>query len=165
MTMLDDHLRLSLIVLATVAATAALAIVIKPKRYLGHWKQLADHFSTTKVPSRYSFPDQRIYVGYLSQPRLFWFFWQRRYWQLDDGEYALFDIEFDNEGLWLHHKGDTESKCPAMMRIPWPYISLRKEYSNEVVLEVATAYAIDFRMPREVGDRCLQWMNGAHGAA
>lgn len=136
----------------------ALALVFKPTGFLGHWKQLANVFETHRNPSRFSFPNQRIYVGYLSEHRLHWFPWQRRSWQIDGGEYALFDVECDEEGLWLNHKGDTESKCPEMMQIPWPYINVRKEYENQIVLKVATEYFVDFRMERELGDVCIRYI-------
>ena len=133
--------------------------MFKPIGFLGHWKQLANAFEIHRHPNRFSFPNQRIYVGYLSENRLHWLPWQRRSWQIDDGEYALFDAECDTEGLWLKHLGDTESKCPEMMLIPWPYIDVRKKYENQIILKVATDYFVDFRMERELGDVCIGYIN------
>lgn len=77
---------------------------------------------------------------------------------MDGGEYALFDVECDGDGLWLRHLGDNPAKCAERMLIPWPYIHLREEYSNQVVLKVATGYFVDIRMPKDLGDECLQYL-------
>ncbi len=82
---------------------------------------------------------------------------------MDDGEYAVFDAESSEEGLWLHHKGDILSKCPRNMFIPWEYLELRKSYSNQLVLRVATEYFVDFRMPKALGEACLRRMDAIGG--
>ena len=151
----------SALVIAILIAVVVFAIMFKPTSHFGHWTQLAQIFETDRKPAKITFPDERLYVGYLSEPRFFWFPWQRRDWQMDDGEYALFDVECDTEGLWLNHKGQNRSKCPDMMLIPWGYIRKRKEYSNQIVLKVATEYFIDIRTPRNLGDVCLRYMQNA----
>lgn len=148
----------SALAIAILIAIAAFAIMYRPTSHFGHWAQLAQSFETDRKPARITYPDERLYVGHLTQPRFFWFPWQRRFWQMDDGEYVLFDVECDTDGLWLNHKGQDRGECADMMLIPWGYITKRKEYSNQVVLKVATEYHIDLRVPRHIGDRCLTYI-------
>ena len=99
-----DGLSTSLLVLLILGVVAVAAVAYTPTTFLGQWRKLADRYQTENSPKSVTFPDEHIMFGKLL-PLL--------PWRSDLGEYAKFDVELDDDGLWLLYDGPLPPKCPA----------------------------------------------------
>ncbi len=113
-----DDLSTSIFVLLILAAVAVAAVAYTPTTFLGQWKKLADRYATENSPRAVTFPNEHIMFGKVS------FIWGPR--RNDMAEYAEFDIELDNDGLWLLYDGPLAEKCPPRMFVPGNHIKYVK---------------------------------------
>lgn len=139
--MSDQTLETALIALAPLAILLALAFMFRPKSYTVLWRDLSATFGTDERPAKYSFREIPFY-----RPTTVtrWFFDNRHI-----GEYALFDVEIDDEGFWLKNDTPGDAKCAERMFIPWSRISFSKRKGNYCRYSIFASKPVDIVVPIE----------------
>jgi hypothetical protein len=134
------------IVLIVLAVVAVASVRYMPKDYFGSWKLLADEFTTQDRPKRLSWREQHIHV--------YSFAWTFR--GLMAGEYAKFDLEVSDDGLWMVYDGPQPHKAPDRMLIPWRYFRVKMEKPSKIFFEIAARRAVQIMVQRELGEAILR---------
>ncbi len=139
-----DDLSTSLIVLMILAAVAVAAVAYTPTSFIGQWRKLADRYETANSPQSVSFPNEYIMFGKLS--------FRLVPWKSDMAEYAKFDVELDDDGLWLLYDGPLPKKCPPRMFVPGDHIKYLRDKQDLYFFLVHANPPIPMTTKRELGD-------------
>ena len=145
--------------LLAISGVIAFALLYRQSRPFGQWARLSSYFSTDKSPSRYVYPRQTLFVGPLERAFFWQLPWSREHWVNTQGEYAVFDVECDVDGLWLRHLGEHRARVADMMLIPWEYIDKRRDLGHLITFRISTDYNIEIRLPRRLGETCLVYLS------
>ncbi|MEM7281376.1 MAG: hypothetical protein AAF438_07090 [Pseudomonadota bacterium] len=144
--------------LLAILGVIAFALFYRQSRPIGQWARLASHFLTDKSPDRYLYRRQTLFVG-PSERVLWWPLpWGREHWVNTQGEYAVFDVECDANGLWLRHRGEHRARVADMMLIPWEYVDKGKDLDRFIAFRINTDYHIEIRMPRRLAETCMTYL-------
>ena len=100
---------------------AGIALAYKPPDYLGAWKLLADAFATDKRPRKITFQDEHVFVGPNSLFNL----------KPSAAGFAQYDVEVDEEGLWLVYEGPEPQKSAPCMFIPGYRIKFERQKQTQ----------------------------------
>ena len=114
-----EYLQPAIMVLLILGAVLVAALAFQPNSFIGHWRVLSDLCGTENGPRKVSFPDEHVLVGGLSGG----------VWPLGVGraEFAKFDIELDEDGLWLLYDGPAPEKCAPRLFIPGTHVKYLKD--------------------------------------
>ena len=129
-----ENLSPTVIVFLTLAIVLAAALAYKPTSFVGQWQKLADKYQTSNSPRRITFPDEYIMVG-----RLLGGLWP---WRNDFAEYAKFDVEVDDDGLWLLYDGPLPERCPPRLFVPGTHVKYVKEKRDQFFFLLHADYPI-----------------------
>ena len=132
-----------LLVLIILAGVAVAAVMYQPTGYLGQWQKLARSFETDRRPLQAKFRNVAIqFGGGLS-------------------EFAQFDVEIDDDGLWLMHDGPEPRKAPANMLIPWSKIRHVKAKRKWQYFDVMADKPIPMGTDHELGAALMRRLGGS----
>jgi hypothetical protein len=134
----------SIIVFVTLTIVAVAAVAYQPSGYLGQWRKLSDRYETDRRPGRITYRGQHILVG-----RLFgsWIFW--RY---DLGEFAKFDVEVDDDGIWFLYDGPLPKKCPPCLFVPGKNVTYLRDKRNQFFFHIDAVNPVEITTRRELGE-------------
>ena len=143
-------MRVVLIILATVAFGA---VMFRPTSYYGQWRKLAQDFETERRPLTASFKNVAIRVGHGLRAMF-------TPWKRDLAEYGRFDVEIDDEGMWLLYDGPEPKKAPPSMLIPFARIQFVHQAGKWHYFEVYASQHIPLGMEHEVGAALMRRLEG-----
>jgi hypothetical protein len=129
-------------------AAAVLAVRYRPRGFSGEWVTLSRLFATEQRPKKFSYPRQRLFFSPI-MPR--WFAGSR----IASGEYCAFDVELNQEGMWLSYQGPEPRKCADCLFIPWSRIVNATKVGGLLRLRLDTRN-ISIDMPPELGAAALR---------
>ncbi|MDJ0910888.1 MAG: hypothetical protein QNI99_17035 [Woeseiaceae bacterium] len=138
-----DGLSTSLFVLMILAVVAVAAVAYTPTSFLGQWQKLAQKYETVNTPRSVTFPDEYIMFGKL-------FPWIP--WKQDLAEYAKFDVELDEDGLWLLYDGPLPPKCPPRMFVPGNHIKYLRDKHELFFFLIHADPPVPMVTKRELGE-------------
>ena len=118
------------IVFVVIGLVAAAAVAYQPSGFSGGWKFLASAFGSDSRPSSPSFRDEHIEVA----------------------GYARFDVEIDDEHLWMMYDGPSPAVCPPCMQIPLNKIRFERSAGSVFVFQIEAAAMVRLRTRATLGD-------------
>jgi hypothetical protein len=139
-----DFLASPLGVLAILAIVAVAAVTFQPAKYVGIWRQVAQHYETERRPSSTQFPGENVSLGL--------------------HEFARVDAALDDEGFWMMYSGPDPQKAPACVLIPWDCIRFRRISESRHNFQIRLKDPLEFLVSPELGaalERRSQRMPGA----
>ena len=129
-------------------AVAALAVRYRPRGFSGEWLTLSRQFATERRPKKFSHPHQRLFFSPILPG---WIAWSR----IALGEYCAFDVELDQEGMWLKYQGPGPRKCADCLFIPWSRIVNATKVGDLLRLHLDTRH-ITIDVPPALGAAALR---------
>ena len=138
-----EGLSTSVLVLIILAVVAVAAVAYTPTTFLGQWQKLATRYATERSPAGVTFPDEHIMFGKL---------FPLMPWKDDLGEYAKFDVELDDDGLWLLYDGPLPPKCPPRMFIPGNHIKYLRDKETLFFFLIHAERPIPMMTKRQLGE-------------
>ena len=103
-------------------AAAVIFMLLYPKRPEFFLYRLSESFGIDQRAVEYPFKKEWFYVrSALERGRLDYYFpWQ----------YAHFDVNIDNDGVWMSFVGPEPGKCAPSLFVPWSQIRFVKHWLN-----------------------------------
>jgi hypothetical protein len=138
-----------LLVGIVLVAVAALAAQYRPRGFSGEWITLSRLFATERRPEKFSHPSQKLFFSPIMP---WWIAWSR----IALGEYCAFDVELNQEGMWLRYQGPEPRKCADCLFIPWSRIVNATSVGGLLRLHLDTTRNISIDMPPELGAAALR---------
>lgn len=118
------------IVVVVIALVAAATISYRPTGYRGPWKILAAAFESDRRPMSTRFRNESLLVD----------------------SYTHFDVEIDNEFLWLIYDGPSPPKCPPCLQIPLKKIRFERNVKEDFHFFAEAAVPVRFETRRTLGE-------------
>jgi hypothetical protein len=137
------------LVILVLAAVAVFAVRHRPRGFYGEWVTLSQRFATERRPEKFSHLAQKLFFSPIMP---WWIAWSR----LFSGEYCSFDVELNQEGMWLHYQGPEPRKCADFLFIPWSEVVNAARVGDLVRLKLDTRRDISIDMPPELGAAALR---------
>ena len=131
-------------ILAVFAIVATLAIYYTPKTYAFFWRDISQVFETDRRPPKYTLHNVSFY-----RPTSF------KRWNADRyyvGEFAIFDVEVDAEGIWLRNESPGGRKCAPYMLIPWGRFSFDMQDESHCHFTIFANHAWKVLVPNAAGE-------------
>lgn len=148
-----EYLQPAMQVLFILALVLVAALVFQPKSFVGQWLRLSELYTTSNNPRKISFPDEHILVG-----KGFDGMWSRR---SEAAEFAKFDVELDEEGLWLLYDGPPPDKCSPRLFVPGTHVKYVKDNEQQYHFLIHADQPIQIRTDRELGEAIKRKLTAA----
>ena len=129
------------------------ALVFQPKSFVGQWRRLSELYETSNNPRKISFPDEHILVG-----KGFGGMWSKR---SEVAEFAKFDVELDEEGLWLLYDGPPPEKCSPRLFVPGTHVKYVKDNQKQYDFLIHADQPIRIRTGPVLGEAIKRKMTAA----
>ena len=139
-----EYLEPAVKVLLILGAVLVAALAFQPKSLVGQWRILSDLYGTPNSPRKVSFPDQHLLIGKLSGGV--------RPFGTGGAEFAKFDVEVDNDGLWLLYDGPTPEKCAPRLFVPGTHVRYLKDKGGQYSFLIHADKPIPLRTNQELGE-------------
>jgi len=147
-----DNIDPTLIVLATLGVIVFLALAWNPSGYQGAWKLLADSFATEKRPRRITFAGEEVLVGSPAD--------MARVPNTALAGFATFDVEVDEEGVWMLHDTPPADSRRLRLFVPGYKFTFVREKETQYIFKVDAGEQVTLTFYRELGEavkrRCLE---------
>lgn len=141
------------VVLIIIAGVAIAAVLFSPTGYMGQWRNLANSFETSRRPLQASFRNVAVQFGHgfsaIMTP-----------WKRHMAEYARFDVEIDDDGLWLMYDGPEPKKAPPTMLIPFSRIHHKSQRRKWHYFEVFADQVVPMSLDHELGGALKRRLGG-----
>lgn len=134
----------TIIVLLTIAVLCVVVVLVSPRGFTGLWARLSETFETGRRAKTYSLLNQSLYVKT--------HFWRWLFDQYFVGEFAYFDIELDDSGMWLLSRGPEPRKCAESMLIPWNRVGFLKHEGDRSHLRILAGKPVEMTAARQLGE-------------
>ncbi len=140
-----EYMQPALKVLFILAVVLVAALAFQPKSFIGHWRKLSELYGTPNSPRRITFPDEHLLVGKI---------WGGSFFRgrSDGAEYARFDVELDNDGLWLVYDGPAPVKCAPQLFVPGTHVRYVKDKNGQYDFLIHADKPIPLRTAAELGE-------------
>ena len=118
-------------VMIILGIVAVAAVTFQPTKYLGAWRQVAEHYETDRRPSNAAFPNEDVSLGKFGVTRV--------------------DAALDDEGFWMLYNGPEPKMAPDCVLIPWDCIRFKQENDATHNFQIRLKKPLEFFVSKELG--------------
>ena len=143
-----EYLTEAFIAIAIIAVVAIAAVSFEPANPLAPWFKLTDRYGTDRRPSQRTFTDVAVLFG------------ATRGALRPLTDFGKFDVELDDFGLWLIHKGPLPDDCAAGIKVPGTHVRFVKQKGDQYLFDLFAEPPVRIAMQGEPGAMIQQKCQG-----